>query len=137
MPKESNMRQKRLQNFNCVHCVGHLLSLGLEPPQVQIRSENPLEKIHFSSPRRCQLGMASGLGMGALSTSSSQHWLPLGPELAQVLCVPLQSLCIHFCISPVVLGTYGCLGVIHSSDCKNLSTSASAELPEPWGLDGG
>lgn len=111
-------------------CVGHLQSLDLKPLQVQIRSETPLEKIHVSFPRRCQLGTASALGMGApvhfvLSTSASPGtWTCSGPVC--VLTVSVHS----FLHQPVVLGTYGCLGVIHPSGRNNLSTSA--ELPEPW-----
>lgn len=47
----------------------------------------------------CQLQIASQLGMGVVSISSSQHWTPLWLEPVQALCMLSWSLWVHMCVS--------------------------------------
>lgn len=87
---------------------------GLPLNVVYIPRDNPLETTNFSLASRCQFVKVSWIRMGAhvhfsfLALEPHLSWICAGPVM------PPQFLWINMCISPVVLGRFCFLSVIHT-----------------------
>lgn len=92
--KQQKHKQTNGQNTWSPFCVGQpLLNLSEACLGIcLIPGDTPLKKTDFASPSSCQPSVASWLGVGLVSTSSTQCWDFIRLEPLQALCMLSPSL---------------------------------------------